>query len=186
MRCRWASAGTRLQLVDPVALHVDRANEIAREQNLAQMTAMLGDARDLASRGMGTGYDAVLLLGPLYNDATRFRDPDRFGEGPSGSRGSRRSSTGSSTVCSTMRSFEGSSSAIFATASIATPICGRGPSSSRPPISITPTSSKPKHETPVVATCVSTPSKDPPESSTSPLISKVNSSRPAPLSPRGR
>ena len=29
------------------------------------MTAMLGDARDLASTG--TGYDAVLLLGPLYH-----------------------------------------------------------------------------------------------------------------------
>jgi hypothetical protein len=52
-------------VVDPVALHVDRANQIARERNLTQMKATLGDARDLASIGMG--YDAVLLLGPLYH-----------------------------------------------------------------------------------------------------------------------
>jgi SAM-dependent methyltransferase len=57
--------GYTVQMVDPVARHVDRATRIARERNLVQMTALLGDARDLASSG--TGYDAVLLFGPLYH-----------------------------------------------------------------------------------------------------------------------
>ena len=57
--------GYTVHLVDPIALHVDRANESARERSLARFSAAVGDARDLDAQG--TGYDAVLLLGPLYH-----------------------------------------------------------------------------------------------------------------------
>ena len=70
--------GYTVQLVDPVALHVERANRIAHERNLAQMTAVLGDARDLASND--TGYDAVLLLGPLYHLTDRDDRARAFAE----------------------------------------------------------------------------------------------------------
>ncbi len=67
-----------MQVVDPVEHHVDRATHIARERNLAQMTARIGDARDLAS--CGTGYDAVLLLGPLYHLTERGDRLQAFAE----------------------------------------------------------------------------------------------------------
>jgi 2-polyprenyl-3-methyl-5-hydroxy-6-metoxy-1,4-benzoquinol methylase len=57
--------GYRVHVVDPIALHVERAIEVAHERDLTGMTASIGDARDLTS--FGTGYDAVLLLGPLYH-----------------------------------------------------------------------------------------------------------------------
>jgi len=57
--------GYTVHLVDPVTLHVDRAASLARQHHLGGLTASLGDARDLTS--VGTGYDAVLLLGPLYH-----------------------------------------------------------------------------------------------------------------------
>jgi len=57
--------GYQVHLVDPVPLHVDRARMAASERNLAMMTAAVGDARDL--QALGSGYDAVLLLGPLYH-----------------------------------------------------------------------------------------------------------------------
>ena len=57
--------GYTVHLVDPIALHVERATQIARTQASKRMTASLGDARDL--REVDLGYDAVLLLGPLYH-----------------------------------------------------------------------------------------------------------------------
>lgn len=56
----WLAAdGHEVDLVDPVPLHVERAAQ------LPGVRARLGDARDLpAADG---GYDAVLLLGPLYH-----------------------------------------------------------------------------------------------------------------------
>lgn len=57
--------GYRVHVVDPVALHVERAAQVASERALPQLTASAGDARDLT--GFGSDYDAVLLLGPLYH-----------------------------------------------------------------------------------------------------------------------
>ncbi|MFC6595021.1 class I SAM-dependent methyltransferase [Kitasatospora paranensis] len=56
----WLAAdGHRVDLVDPVPLHVERASR------LPGVRARLGDARDLPADD--AGYDAVLLLGPLYH-----------------------------------------------------------------------------------------------------------------------
>jgi SAM-dependent methyltransferase len=57
--------GYEVHLVDPVPLHVERATELARTRSLTRMTAALGDARRLDADDVG--YDAVLLLGPLYH-----------------------------------------------------------------------------------------------------------------------
>jgi SAM-dependent methyltransferase len=57
--------GYTVNLVDPIALHVERAREIARDRHLTTLTATLGDARDLGV--VEVPYDAVLLLGPLYH-----------------------------------------------------------------------------------------------------------------------
>jgi SAM-dependent methyltransferase len=62
--------GYAVPVVDPVPLHVEQANLIAHERHPARMSATLGDARDLAT--LGTEFDAVLLLGPLYH----LTDPD--------------------------------------------------------------------------------------------------------------
>lgn len=60
------ASGYHVDLVDPVALHVARARQIARERGLAGVvTATLGDARALGVGG--STYDAVLVLGPLYH-----------------------------------------------------------------------------------------------------------------------
>jgi SAM-dependent methyltransferase len=57
--------GYSVHLIDPVAQHVERASQIALERALPQLTAAVGDARNLADAG--DGYDATLLLGPLYH-----------------------------------------------------------------------------------------------------------------------
>jgi SAM-dependent methyltransferase len=57
--------GYRVHLVDPMPLHVERATELARSRSLTKFTATLGDARRLDRDD--DGYDAVLLLGPLYH-----------------------------------------------------------------------------------------------------------------------
>ncbi len=60
------SSGYHVDLVDPVAVHVERAREIAAERGLSGVvTASSGDARALD--GSDGSYDAVLLLGPLYH-----------------------------------------------------------------------------------------------------------------------
>jgi ubiquinone/menaquinone biosynthesis C-methylase UbiE len=60
------SRGYTVDLVDPVAHHVDRAREIANECGLtAALRCHLGDARSLDMPD--EQYDAVLMLGPLYH-----------------------------------------------------------------------------------------------------------------------
>lgn len=54
-----------VHVVDPMPVHVERTLEHARERGVARVTASLGDARDLSA--FDGGYDAVLLLGPLYH-----------------------------------------------------------------------------------------------------------------------
>jgi len=56
-----ATKGYRVHLVDPVALHVERAREVAA----GTFTAAVGDARSLEQAD--SSYDAVCLLGPLYH-----------------------------------------------------------------------------------------------------------------------
>jgi ubiquinone/menaquinone biosynthesis C-methylase UbiE len=60
-----AERGYAVHVVDPIEGHVERARQVALEHDVAAVTASLGDARDL--RSIGTGYDGVLLLGPLYH-----------------------------------------------------------------------------------------------------------------------
>ena len=61
-----AANGYVVDVVDPVALHVERARQIASEHGVASVvTASLGDARGL--NATDSAYDAVLLLGPLYH-----------------------------------------------------------------------------------------------------------------------
>lgn len=55
--------GHAVDLVDPVALHIEQAT--ATLGSRARFTARVGDARDLG--GDDGRYDAVLLLGPLYH-----------------------------------------------------------------------------------------------------------------------
>jgi ubiquinone/menaquinone biosynthesis C-methylase UbiE len=58
---RWlVGLGYEVQLVDPVPLHVDQARN-----GTPPVGAELGDARRLAQAD--AGFDAVLLLGPLYH-----------------------------------------------------------------------------------------------------------------------
>jgi len=57
--------GYTVHVVDAMPSHVARTLERARERGVSRVTASLGDARDLTS--CGAGYDAVLLLGPLYH-----------------------------------------------------------------------------------------------------------------------
>lgn len=60
VHARWlVEDGYRVHLIDPVPLHVTRAAA------LPGVTAAVGDARALAEPD--AGYDAVLLLGPLYH-----------------------------------------------------------------------------------------------------------------------
>ncbi|MFF4250479.1 class I SAM-dependent methyltransferase [Streptomyces sp. NPDC001663] len=54
-----ARDGYEVELVDPVALHVEQASR------LPGVTARFGDARSLEAEE--AAYDAVLLLGPLYH-----------------------------------------------------------------------------------------------------------------------
>jgi SAM-dependent methyltransferase len=57
--------GYTVQVVDPMPLHVQRAQTIALERKFDRMSASVGDARDLSP--FGGEHNAVLLLGPLYH-----------------------------------------------------------------------------------------------------------------------
>ena len=63
--------GYTVHLVDPITSHVERAQQIAQNRSLTNMTASVGDARDLQQND--ADYDAVLLMGPLYH-LTEERD----------------------------------------------------------------------------------------------------------------
>lgn len=60
-----AERGYAVHVVDPMPSHVERTLDYARERATVRVTASLGDARDLSA--FGSGYDAVLLLGPMYH-----------------------------------------------------------------------------------------------------------------------
>ena len=60
-----ARRGYRVQLVDPVRLHVAQARQAAGSGPAVAFTAVLGDARELPAPGQS--QDAVLLFGPLYH-----------------------------------------------------------------------------------------------------------------------
>lgn len=64
-----ADRGYEVCVVEPVGSHVERVRSRARERDVRRLTAVLGDARRLAT-GDGS-YDAVLLLGPLYHLTVR-------------------------------------------------------------------------------------------------------------------
>ena len=68
-----ARRGYRVQLVDPVRLHVEQARQAAAGDPAAAFTAVVGDARELSEPGQS--QDAVLLFGPLYHltDAAQRR-----------------------------------------------------------------------------------------------------------------
>jgi SAM-dependent methyltransferase len=60
-----ASLGYAVHLRDPVPLHVEQAEEAARERGLRFASAGVGDAREVDLRR--GSVDAALLLGPLYH-----------------------------------------------------------------------------------------------------------------------
>jgi len=60
-----AARGYEVRLIDPIELHVAEATRAAHEGGLANMSARLGDARQLDEPDRDA--DAVLLLGPLYH-----------------------------------------------------------------------------------------------------------------------
>jgi ubiquinone/menaquinone biosynthesis C-methylase UbiE len=60
-----ARRGYRVQLVDPVRLHVEQARQAAASDPAAAFTAVMGDARELSEPDQS--QDAVLLFGPLYH-----------------------------------------------------------------------------------------------------------------------
>jgi SAM-dependent methyltransferase len=66
----WLSGlGYRVQMIDPVPIHVERAQARAREHpgtsSEPSFTALVGDARRLTEPN--ASFDAVLLFGPLYH-----------------------------------------------------------------------------------------------------------------------
>jgi ubiquinone/menaquinone biosynthesis C-methylase UbiE len=60
-----ARRGYRVQLVDPVRLHVAQARQASGSDPAAAFTAVLGDARQLPAPDQS--QDAVMLFGPLYH-----------------------------------------------------------------------------------------------------------------------
>jgi SAM-dependent methyltransferase len=60
-----AAAGHDVDLVDPVPLHVERAESLSREASAPLRSATRGDARQLAFAD-GT-FAAVIMLGPMYH-----------------------------------------------------------------------------------------------------------------------
>lgn len=60
-----AEHGYAVRVVEPIEAHVDLVRAESRERQLPHLSAVVGDARDLHEAG--TGYDAVVLLGPLYH-----------------------------------------------------------------------------------------------------------------------
>jgi SAM-dependent methyltransferase len=66
-----AARGYRMQLIDPVPLHVERARELSKQSDTPLERADVGDARSLPVAD--AAFDAVLLFGPLYH-LTERRD----------------------------------------------------------------------------------------------------------------
>jgi ubiquinone/menaquinone biosynthesis C-methylase UbiE len=64
-----ASRGYRVHLVDPVPLHVGRAQELSRASDTPLAGVEVGDARRL--NVPDGSFDAVLMLGPLYHLLTQ-------------------------------------------------------------------------------------------------------------------
>jgi SAM-dependent methyltransferase len=64
-----AAAGYEVHLIDPVPLHVEQAAAASRDAGTPLASVSAGDARDLGA--FGDGFDAVLLLGPLYHLTSR-------------------------------------------------------------------------------------------------------------------
>jgi ubiquinone/menaquinone biosynthesis C-methylase UbiE len=60
-----ARRGYHVHLVDPVALHVQQARQVAGSAGAAVFTAAVGDARRLVEPD--ASQDSVLLFGPLYH-----------------------------------------------------------------------------------------------------------------------
>ena len=60
-----ARRGYRVQLVDPVRLHVAQARQAASGDPAAAFTAVIGDARELPAPDQS--QEAVMLFGPLYH-----------------------------------------------------------------------------------------------------------------------
>jgi SAM-dependent methyltransferase len=60
-----ALAGYRVELVDPVPLHIEQARDVAAAQPDHPFTAVVGDARQIDAPD--ASFDAVLLFGPLYH-----------------------------------------------------------------------------------------------------------------------
>lgn len=60
-----AARGYEVHLVDPVPLHVERAQVLSAASDAPLANAMLGDARALAAHD--ATFDVVLLFGPLYH-----------------------------------------------------------------------------------------------------------------------
>jgi SAM-dependent methyltransferase len=60
-----AAAGYEVHLIDPVPLHVEQAAAASQAAATPLASVAAGDARDLGA--VGDGFDAVLLLGPLYH-----------------------------------------------------------------------------------------------------------------------
>lgn len=72
-----AEHGYEVRVVEPIEAHVGLVRAHASERQLPNLSAVLGDARDL--REDESSFDAVLLLGPLYhlterNDRLRALD----------------------------------------------------------------------------------------------------------------
>jgi ubiquinone/menaquinone biosynthesis C-methylase UbiE len=64
-----AAVGHEVHLIDPVPLHVEQAAAASRDAVTPLASVAAGDARDLTA--VGNGFDAVLLLGPLYHLTSR-------------------------------------------------------------------------------------------------------------------
>ena len=64
-----AAAGYQVHLIDPVPLHVEQAKAASLAAGRPLASVAVGDARDLGAAG--AGFDAVLLLGPLYHLTSR-------------------------------------------------------------------------------------------------------------------
>jgi SAM-dependent methyltransferase len=60
-----ARRGYRVQLVDPVRLHVAQARQASGSDRAAAFAAVVGDARELPAPDQS--QDAVMLFGPLYH-----------------------------------------------------------------------------------------------------------------------
>jgi SAM-dependent methyltransferase len=71
-------SGYAVRVVEPVEAHVEQVREQALERGLGDLSAAVGDARDLLEGD--ASYDAVLLLGPLYHLTERADRVRAFSE----------------------------------------------------------------------------------------------------------